>query len=80
MRKVATSPKTVAEFLTSLEAKEMTVAQWAREKGLPARTVYSLIKGRYTGRTGQAREVLKAMGLPTPPIHSKLALNGATAS
>lgn len=65
------SDRTIKDFLAELEAKELTVTAWAREKSLPVRAVFSLISGHYSGHHGKAREVLKAMGVKPPPVHVK---------
>jgi gp16 family phage-associated protein len=65
----AQPPKTLDDFLSLLEAQNMTVAAWAREKGLPLGEVYSLLRGRTIGKRGAARTIVIAMGLKPPPMH-----------
>lgn len=76
--KKSDTPKTLDGFLSSLEAQEITVADWARSKGFAVRAVYAVISGHHTGTRGKAREVLKAMGLKPPPMFMRQSLSGRT--
>lgn len=60
--------KTVGDFLAGLEESNTTLASWAREKGLCVSTVYMVTRGRCKGRSGKARDVMKAMGVNVPPM------------
>lgn len=63
------TPKTLDGFLSSLEAQEITLSDWARRHGFPVRSVYAVISGHHTGTRGKAREVMKAMGVKPPPMY-----------
>lgn len=60
--------RTVADFLADLEAKNVTLASWARDTGMDMQIVYMVSRGRCTGRRGKARDVMKAMGVEVPPM------------
>lgn len=60
--------RTVADFLADLEAKNVTLAAWAREHGMDMQATYMISRGRCTGRRGKARDVMKAMGVDVPPM------------
>lgn len=63
-----TTTPTLQSFLRGLEGQNKTLASWAREHGFDVGEVYSLSRGRTKGRRGQAREILKAMGIEPPPM------------
>lgn len=64
----ATAPKTLDEFLNSLEQQDMTVAAWARENGFPPVAVWAVVNGQHNGRHGRARQIVRAMGIEPPPM------------
>jgi gp16 family phage-associated protein len=59
--------RTVADFLSELESKNLTLASWARDTGMDMQVTYMVSRGRCTGRRGKARDVMKAMGVEVPP-------------
>lgn len=63
-----TTTPTLQSFLKGLESQNKTLASWARDHGFSVGEVYSLSRGRTMGRRGQAREILKAMGVEPPPM------------
>lgn len=73
--------RTVADFLADLEAKNVTLASWARDNGMDMQVTYMVSRGRCTGRRGKARDVMKAMGVEVPPMFqaSRVALAEAGA-
>ena len=70
-------PRTPADFLRELQKKDMTVADWCRERGYSQQLAYSVIKGRSVGRRGEARAIAKAMGLSVPDMHRPVAQSAA---
>lgn len=69
----------VAEFLRALEKDERTLVDWAREHQLNIQAVYTVVGGRARGKRGGTREVMKAMGLPLPPMHGRSAAGSGKA-
>lgn len=67
----------VFDFLGGLEQQNKTVAQWAKSKDLDLDTTYAVISGRVKGKRGHAREIVRAMGLPVPTMHTKPASRAA---
>lgn len=59
-------PRTLDDFLTSLADKDLTIKQWAKQQGFGFNAVYMVVHGRSSGQRGEARKVLRAMGLPLP--------------
>lgn len=64
--------KTTDDFLTELDKSNLTVAAWARANQRDLCMTYSVIRGVAKGRRGEARQIMKAMGLPLPPMHQRL--------
>lgn len=64
----ASPPKTLDEFLNSLNERDMTVAAWARENGFPPVAVWAVVNGQLSGRHGRARQIVRAMGIEPPPM------------
>lgn len=60
--------RTIGHFLADLERQNQTLAAWARAHQFDVTAVYDLSRGRIHGRRGQAREILKAMGIEPPPM------------
>lgn len=67
----ATTPKSVKDFLAALAKSDVTIAEWAREREFPLSTVYLVTQGRLVGRRGVSRKIVRAMGLPVPPMHGR---------
>lgn len=59
-------PRTLDQFLTELADNDLTIKEWARQKGLSFNAVYMVVHGRSSGIRGEARKVVRAMGLPVP--------------
>lgn len=59
----------VAAFLAELSQRDETLAAWARRKKLSINVVYQVAAGRAVGARGNARQVLKAMGVVPPTMH-----------
>lgn len=78
--KTNTTLKTLDDFLSGLDAQGITVTEWARSRGFPARSVYAVISGHHTGTRGKARAVLTAMGIEPPPSHPTLQRERAAAT
>lgn len=74
-------PRTLDQFLTELADKDLTIKAWARQQGLSFNAVYMVIHGRSCGMRGEARKVVRAMGLPIPPAAGvgRAASNGVAA-
>ena len=72
-----TPHSSVHAFLYSLSQSDRTLADWAREHDLPLTTVYQVCNGRLKGRHGEARRVLRAMGVTLPPMHERAAKEAA---
>lgn len=66
-----TQDRTVVTFLAELEQQDKTLTEWARERKLPMNAVYRVAAQKSMGRWGQARKVLRAMGITPPPVSSK---------
>ena len=61
--------RTLQDFLSELEEKNMTLADWARSNYFSLSTVYVVVNGRNLGKRGEGRRVYQAMGLATSPMH-----------
>lgn len=59
-------PRTVITFLAELRQQDKTLSAWALEQKLPLQAVYRVVKQRSLGRWGDARKVLRAMGVEPP--------------
>lgn len=70
--------KTVADFLRDLEKENITLAEWSRRNKLDMQAVYTVCNGRALGRRGKTRDVMKAMGLPLPAMHTNGSLSPKT--
>lgn len=66
-----TPHSSVHAFLSSLSKSDRTLADWAREHNVPLTTAYQVANGRLKGRHGEARRVLRAMGVALPPMHER---------
>lgn len=81
--------RTLDDFLQELGDKDMSIKEWARQEGFNFNAVYMVLHGRSAGMRGEGRKVLRAMGLPVPPVSktvgtavrqvAKTAAMGATA-
>ncbi len=60
--------RTQQDFLNELAEKDMTLKGWASANGFSFNAVYMVLHGRTKGTRGEARRVLRAMGLALPPI------------
>ena len=58
--------RTAEDFLKELEDRNLSVAQWCREHRASTNTVWAIAAGRVLGRSGEARRVMKLMGLEVP--------------
>lgn len=55
--------RTPAEARRDLEAQGLTIAGWARERGLPPRAVYDVLAGRNRGKFGAAHAIAVLLGI-----------------
>lgn len=62
--------KTPADFLRHLQAQDKTLAQWCRENGFSHAMACRVVNGASIGRWGEARRIVKAMGLPLPDMRA----------
>lgn len=62
------TPKSLDQFLKELAESNTTVADWAREQGFRLDSVYAVTRRRAAGTRGEAREILKRMGVALPPM------------
>lgn len=67
----ANSYKSLSQFLNELEEQNKTLSDWAREKDFPLALVFAVARGRITGKRGQSREILIAMGVRPPPMFER---------
>jgi gp16 family phage-associated protein len=58
----------VGDFLTALQEKNQTLADWARRNRLPKSEVYAFARGRTRGKRGYARQIAIAMGVQPPEM------------
>jgi gp16 family phage-associated protein len=72
-----TPHSSVASFLESLSNADKTLADWARENGLDLTTAYQVSNGRLKGRHGEARRVMRAMGVK-PPARRRSGVQAST--
>jgi len=59
--------RTLDVFLSELADQDLTIKEWASRNGFGANAVYMVVHGRSSGQRGQARKVIRAMGLALPP-------------
>lgn len=64
---MSTRVLSVNEVRGWFDASGTSVSEWARERGLPAHAVYSVLSGRCRGRRGVAHRVALALGLKASP-------------
>ena len=60
--------RTAEDFFKELEDKDLSVSQWCRDNQASTNTVWSIARGTLVGRGGEARRVMKLMGLPVPSM------------
>ncbi len=63
--------RTIEAFLAELADQDLTIRDWARLHQLDINTVYMAVSGRIAGTRGEARRVIRAMGLTPPPVTGK---------
>lgn len=55
--------KTAEEVLQDFARKGISIAKWAKERGLPRSVVYAVLKGTRQGRIGQGHKAAVLLGL-----------------
>ncbi len=60
--------RTAEDFFKELEDQNISVSQWCRNHQASTNTVWSIARGVLVGRGGEARRVMKLMGLPVPSM------------
>lgn len=60
--------RTPTDFLAALRDSDMTVADWCRAHGFSQQLAYRVLNGRSQGRWGEARRIVKKMGLQVPDM------------
>lgn len=58
--------RTLDQFLTELGDQDMSISDWAKQKGFSLSSVYQVTRERTVGHRGEARKIARAMGLPLP--------------
>lgn len=70
--------RTPEDFLRELQESDKTLAQWCREQRFSASLASRVLRGETLGRWGEARRIVRAMGLPLPDMR-KVASKDETA-
>lgn len=59
-------PRTLDQFFAELDDKDMSISDWAKQRGFSLSSVYQVTRGRTVGYRGEARKIARAMGLILP--------------
>lgn len=58
--------RTLDQFFSELADNDMSITDWAKQRGFSLSSVYQVTRGRTLGHRGEARKIARAMGLSLP--------------